>query len=298
MHITSSPIPPRLIILKALNTILTSLHISRFVLASHSYGTFLSAYLLRPPTSTSTNREYHKNQANQSYGTFTIDPPINNTDIQGNPNPSPDPEEAQLHHALASKIAHAFLIDPIPILLHLHFVAYNFLYRHPRTAAEWQLWYFASSDADVARTLHRAFFWEEGCLWGDDLVRFMRGEEVDGDGNGDGNLRSRHLAVALAGKDQIVPAEIVRRYLTGESQPCARWVGRARSLTTSADTSSLPASHQFKFDRIDEEEGRSVENGKLEVLFYPELDHATVFDTRERRGPMLDVLARFVSDKI
>lgn len=260
MHITSSPPPPRLFILKALDMILTSLHISRFVLASHSYGTFISAYLVRPPTSL-------------------------------------DPDETKLHHTLASKVAHALLIDPVPILLHLHPVAYNFLYRTPRTAAEWQLWYFASSDPDVARTLHRAFFWEESCLWKDDLVRFVCSEEMDvgcnGIGNEDGNgnvsrKTSRNLAISLAGSDQIVPAETVRRYLIGEPQPSARWIGRA-----------VP--HQFRFDKIDDDDegggpGEKIAREKLEVLFYPELDHAMVFDTRERRGPILDVLLRFVRD--
>ena len=296
MHITSSPIPPRLVILEALNTILTSLHISRFVLASHSYGTFLSAYLLRPPISSTTSEDY-KDQT-------TLSTPLTNT---SNQILISDADEVQLHHTLASKVAHALLIDPIPILLHLHPVAYNFLYRDPRAAAEWQLWYFASRDADVARTLHRAFFWEEGCLWKDDLVHFMRDKEADrnGDGNGEnGHLSrrkgARNLAVALAGKDQIVPSEAVRMYLTGDPQPSARWVGRARCSSPSADVSRsppAPTTHQFGFDKVDER-GGGAEGGRetLEVLFYPELDHATVFDTRERRRPLLDVLARFISD--
>ncbi|KAG6857936.1 hypothetical protein C0991_004254, partial [Blastosporella zonata] len=64
-------------------------------------------------------------------------------------------------HPLIAKIAHVMLIDPIPILLHLPPVAYNFLHRAPSSAAEWQLWYFASTDPDIARTLGRAFFWTE-----------------------------------------------------------------------------------------------------------------------------------------
>jgi len=295
MHITSSPIPPRLVILEAFNIILTSLHISRFVLASHSYGTFLSAYLLRLPISSPTT-EHYRNQTRPSIN------PFSNTGINTNINQmlNSDADEIQLHHALASKVAHVLLIDPIPILLHLHPVAYNFLYRNPRAAAEWQLWYFASRDADVARTLHRAFFWEEGCLWKDDLVRFMHGEEadVDGYGPGDGDSENGHprrkgarnLAVALAGKDQIVPSEAVRLYLTGEPEQTARWVGRARCSSSSAFT------HQFGFDKVDERGGSEEGREKLEVLFYPELDHATVFDTRERRRPLLDILARFVSD--
>ncbi len=34
----------------------------------------------------------------------------------------------------------------------------------------------------------------------------------------------RSVAVVLGGKDQIVPAEAIRRYLTGEARPVAHWV--------------------------------------------------------------------------
>jgi hypothetical protein len=34
--------------------------------------------------------------------------------------------------------------------------------------------------------------------------------------------------------------------------------------------------------------------GGLEVLYYPELDHAIVFDARADRAALLDVLSRFV----
>ena len=35
-------------------------------------------------------------------------------------------------------------------------------------------------------------------------------------------------------------------------------------------------------------------DGRLEVLWYPALDHAQVFDTAQARRPMVDVLTRFV----
>jgi pimeloyl-ACP methyl ester carboxylesterase len=285
MRITSSPVPGRTPILKAFDAILTSLQIKRFVLVSHSYGTFLAAYLLRPPNDPSLECQ---NKATPSYGTFSTDPP---TQTSTNLGPNSDLER-QLHHALASKVAHAILIDPIPILLHLHSVAYNFLYRTPHSAAEWQLWYFASRDPDVARTLHRAFFWEEGCLWGDDLVRFVCGADVSVEGDDDdlGRTKGGHnLAVVLAGKDQIVPADTVRGYLTGELQPKARWLGKARCSGPSSCSTTYPW-----FVKTDEGGVRGRQN--LEVLFYPELDHATVFDTRERRQPILDVIARFAAD--
>ena len=141
---------------------------------------------------------------------------------------------------LNPRIATVLLMDPIPFLLHLPNVAYNFMYRKPRWANEWQLWYFSSRDADVSRSLARHFFWGENILWKEEL-------------------RGRPVAVSLSGSDQIVDGEGVRKYLTGEGEMKEHW-----------------------------------EQGGLEVLFYPGLDHATVFDTKERRKPLLRVLDKFV----
>ena len=66
----------------------------------------------------------------------------------------------------------------------------------------------------------------------------------------------RGVAVVLSEEDQIVDARAVRKYLTGE-------------------------------------ESLSWERDRLEVLWYPGLDHATVWDTRERRKPMLEIVRRF-----
>ena len=66
----------------------------------------------------------------------------------------------------------------------------------------------------------------------------------------------RGVAVVLSEDDQIVDAKAVRKYLTGE-------------------------------------ESLSWERDGLEVLWYPGLDHAMVWDTRERRKPMLEIVRRF-----
>jgi len=68
----------------------------------------------------------------------------------------------------------------------------------------------------------------------------------------------KRVAVVLSEEDQIVDAKAVRRYLTGEE--VLRW-----------------------------------EKGGLEVLWCPGLDHATVWDTKERREPMLDIIRRFTT---
>ena len=67
-------------------------------------------------------------------------------------------------------------------------------------------------------------------------------------------LEGKHVCVVLSASDQIVDAGGVRKYLTGG------------------------------------EEERWWEKGGLEVLFFSGLDHAMVFDTREWRRPVLDVV--------
>ncbi|KAL1743415.1 hypothetical protein HDZ31DRAFT_83410 [Schizophyllum fasciatum] len=168
-----------------------------------------------------------------------------------------------LRSPLRAHIAHAALIDPIPFLLHLPDVAHNFHYRTPRPgrANEWQLWYFAGRDPDVARTIGRAFFWAQNVLWEEDVRAFCRGE-----GEGD-ERRKRSLTVVLSGEDQIVNAEAVRRYLTKEDRARSRYMRQG-----------------------------GAEEGDLEVLFYRGLDHAMVFDTPGRRKPLVDSVSRYAHD--
>lgn len=164
--------------------------VSKFVVVSHSYGTAVTAYMLRSSL-------------------------------------------------LSSRIHATLLVDPINFLLHHPSVAYNFLYRIPKSANEWQLWYFASRDPDIARTLGRYFFWSECVLWKEDLA-------------------GKKFAVVLSEKDQIVDAKSVRQYLTGA-------------------------------------EDNHWQEGDLEVLWFPGLDHATVFDKKERLKPLLQIIDRFAT---
>ena len=73
-------------------------------------------------------------------------------------------------------------------------------------------------------------------------------------------LEGKKVAVSVAGQDQIIDGPGVRKYLTGGEEEQPYW-----------------------------------EKDGLEVLWHPELDHATVFDTVERRKTLLDVVARFVT---
>ncbi|KIK61456.1 hypothetical protein GYMLUDRAFT_73408 [Collybiopsis luxurians FD-317 M1] len=216
MHITADPIPSRIEMLDTLYATMTSLGISRAVLASHSYGTVIAAHVIRD------------------------------------------------HRPIPKPLITSFLLfDPVSFLLHLPAVAFNFLYRTPHQANEWQLWYFASQDPDIAYALGRCFFWADNILWKDDLMLPLDTTSTrDVDSSSTNSITNTNstveqaarprtrFAVVLAGDDQIVPASDVRRYLTGEDEVKDRWVN---------------------------------EDGSLQVLYYPGLDHATVFDTKERR---------------
>jgi hypothetical protein len=68
-------------------------------------------------------------------------------------------------------------------------------------------------------------------------------------------LAGKRTTVVLAGDDQIVGARKVLQYLTGADEPAPRW----------------------------------AKDG-LEVLFFPGLDHAVVFDRPAERKTLVDVI--------
>lgn len=141
---------------------------------------------------------------------------------------------------LKKRLRSILLVDPVTIMLHFPDVASNFTRRPPQRANEWQLWYFASTDPEVAYCLGRHFFWRENIMWKDELLNI---------GNSDG----RKVSVSLAGKDIIVDGDAVRQYLQST---------------------------------LDEGEGDS----DVKVIWYPELDHAQVFDNRSDYQPLIDQL--------
>jgi pimeloyl-ACP methyl ester carboxylesterase len=264
MRITAPPLD-RDAMCAAITRILNAHGLHRVVLAGHSYGTAVSAHLLRRqwgsvdplnPLTTQTPRQPAHESTNGHHGISHDDSNAGSSDL----------------------IAATLLIDPIPFLLHYPAVAYNFVYRQPRHANELQLWYFASREPDTARALSRHFFWFECILFREDVLG-----ATSGGGRGStstagkqGKKRPMPVTVSLAGRDQIVDARAVRAYLTGSKDPeeeeQANLGGKGRA--------GLPPSRW-------EQDG-------LEVLYFPELDHATVIDTPRDRAPLLGALRRFV----
>lgn len=156
--------------------------------------------------------------------------------------------------AVAPAIAAVVLIDPVSIMLHMPAVAYNFVYRTPRRANEWQLYYFASTDPCVAHTLGRSFFWAENILWKDDL-------------------RGKPLTAALAGEDLIVDTCCVAAYLTDDW-----WRGGRGDM--GRDEREGPV-------EIWEDKQQA-----LKILWSDSLDHAQVFDVKANREVLVRELLR------
>ena len=262
MHITAPPLA-RDAMCAGITRILNAHGLSRVVLAGHSYGTVISAHLLR--------RQW-----------AFVDPPLNPLAATNSHHVIRDDRSS----GSSDLIAAVLLIDPIPFLLHYPAVAYNFVYRQPRRANEWQLWYFASRDADTARALSRHFFWYECILFREDVLGATSGggyttEATTATAGELGRKvqqrrRPMPVTVSLAGRDQIVDARAVRAYLTGSKDPEEEVQGNAGGEERARQ---LPS--------------RWAQNG-LEVFYFPELDHATAFDTARDRAPLLGALRRFV----
>lgn len=108
MRITG-PIPSRTALLDGLGSIIDDLHLARVLLVANSYGTLIASTIIRFQN------------------------------LLGD-----DDERAQ---APLSKIQHFVLVDMAAFCLHLPDLARNFVYRQPKQAYEWVIWYFSSQDA-------------------------------------------------------------------------------------------------------------------------------------------------------
>ncbi|KAI5802796.1 Alpha/Beta hydrolase protein [Pyronema domesticum] len=165
------------------------------------------------------------------------------------------------HPHIREKIEGVVLIDPISFLLHLPDVAYNFTARTPRGANERQLEYFASRDPGISGTICRHFFWGRNVLWKEDL---MGGDEIPG----------VKAAVALGWRDLIVNIPAVWEYLNdGDERVESNGQARDRDQEMTDAT-------------VTTKEG-------IRLLRYGDCDHAQVFDTKERRKRIVDVVVEF-----
>lgn len=93
------------------------------------------------------------------------------------------------------RVGPLMLVDPVTLSIHWGGIPYNFLYRHPRKASEWQLHYFASTDMGVAHSITRRFDWSENVLWRDEM-------------------KDRTITVVLAGGDIVLDPYALVKYLS------------------------------------------------------------------------------------
>ncbi|KAK3485361.1 uncharacterized protein B0T23DRAFT_46189 [Neurospora hispaniola] len=169
--------------------------------------------------------------------------------------------------SLAALTNTLILTDPVSICLHLPSVAYNFTRRAPRTANEWQLWYFASTDLGIARALGRGFFWRQNILWREDLEAFLEGDA------------KKRVVVCLAGRDLIVDTKSVRGYLGWDGSGDQ---GQGQGIVDEDDV-------EWKGRGKEQMMRKKMGNG-MEIVWYPRLDHAQMFESGERLRPVLDVI--------
>merc|ERR1711865_231758 len=86
-------------------------------------------------------------------------------------------------------------MDPVCFLLVKPDVNYNFLYRRPDTPTRLLLSYFVASELYIAYSMTRNFFWYLNILWPEDIPKGVP------------------ALVVLSGKNSIVPAHSIRRFL-------------------------------------------------------------------------------------
>jgi hypothetical protein len=202
-----------------------------------------------------------------------------------------------VHYApIAPLIGPIVLTDPVSILLHLPDVAYNFTRRKPTLANEFQLYYFASMDSGVAHTLARHFFWNENVLWKKDL-------------------KGRKVTVSLGGKDLIVNTQAVGRYLSEPVKGYKNGSANANGYTDSAASGETLIDLDSPKDDIesvmrlrggeggtigsnDDEEWkyRGWKGEGIDVLWFPDLDHAQVFDKKATRRRVISCIRAYCKE--
>lgn len=218
----TQPILQREEFIKQITTILDSHGYDNFVLASHSYGSVFSTYMLT-------------------------------------------------HDALASRIRATVLVDPVTILLHMPDVAFNFTVRQPKTANEWQLWYFASKDPGTSHTLGRHFFWNENCLWKSRIKELVE--------------RGMRITVSLASRDLIVDTSAVAQYLLNDDVPDPVVTANGQ-LHMKLETHGSDAEDEAW-------KTKPLRGCGLDVLWCEDLDHAQVFDDKVARARLVGVVAEY-----
>ncbi|KAF2007615.1 hypothetical protein P154DRAFT_593145 [Amniculicola lignicola CBS 123094] len=96
---------------------------------------------------------------------------------------------------LSSRMHSIIMLDPVTVLLGMPDTAANFTTRVPVEANEWELWWAAQTEPDIAFNLSRRFCWREHVVWKEDLV-------------------GKPVTLIMGGKDCIVNPIAIASYIT------------------------------------------------------------------------------------
>ncbi|KAF2666231.1 alpha beta hydrolase fold family [Microthyrium microscopicum] len=153
------------------------------------------------------------------------------------------------------RVGPLLLVDPVTLSIHWGDIPYNFLYRHPRKASEWQLHYFISTDMGAAHSITRNFDWTQNVLWREDM-------------------RGRVITVALADADIVMDTFAIRKYLVDDDNLNAQ-VYNAKDLT-----------QEDGFRRYHQR----LEQRGLDIIWYEGLNHADIWDRARTWAPLVEIL--------
>jgi hypothetical protein len=106
----------------------------------------------------------------------------------------------------------------------------------------------------AAHTLFRTFFWSESILWKEDIS-------------------DKRVSVFLGGRDQIIDAKQIRRYLTESPDFVDEGLDENRPWKQGGSVWTAP-------------------DGRLKVIYSDELDHAQIFDSKTRLPGLVDEVMR------
>jgi pimeloyl-ACP methyl ester carboxylesterase len=161
------------------------------------------------------------------------------------------------------RVGPLLLVDPVTISIHWGGISYSFLYRHPRKASEWQLYYFACMDMCVAHSITRRFDWSENVMWKDDM-------------------KGRIMTVALADEDIVMDTLALQKYLVNDDELKTRTYN-AKDLL---EKDCIKRIHRSKED----------EKG-VDIIWYEGLNHAEIWDSAKDWKPLIEVLYRYCGMK-
>lgn len=164
-----------------------------------------------------------------------------------------------LDHPPAKKMASALVfLDPITFLLLLPDIAYNFIYRVPRRANEWLMYWFVSTEGGISWSLGRHFWWFQNVLWRDDLVDFVQ------------SGKNKQVMILVSGEDVITPGKLIFDYLADDS---------TRAKARSTDETRLSQS--------------PTKETPWHLLYYRHLDHAQCLLLPHARQEIVTTCAAF-----